>query len=119
VAIHTKEVEITKSARGWSVHTIQHWKDRPNPAHTHSGAHSLTWAIYEAANWAGNNNTAIVRLTVKGEAYPRVKIEAAVKKHASGGLEYTRKSSLSALAMRESQRGITSLGRYELWTEKN
>ena len=90
--MHTQEVEITKSPRGWSVHTATQWENAPHPAHTYSGTHSLAWAIGKAANRAARNNTRITSLTVHGEEYPREKILAAIKKASKGDLEYTQKT---------------------------
>ena len=97
--MHTKEIEITKSSRGWSVHTIQHWDDWPNPVSTHSGASTLAWAIYKAVSRASETNTQVVKLTVKGEPYPREKVEASIRKSCAGMLSYTLEDTLATLAL--------------------
>lgn len=94
--MHTQEIEITKNHRGWGIHTIQHWTGWPT-AHSHAGAHSLAWAIYEAASWAAENDTRITSITVKGKPYPRAKAETTIRKAASGYLEYTQAGALAAL----------------------
>ena len=94
---HTQDVHIAKSSRGWSVHTIQHWNDFP-ASETHSGTHSLARAIFTAACWAGNNDTAITSLTVHGTPYPRPKIVAAIRQHATGLLGYELTSCMAAIA---------------------
>jgi len=95
--MNTQEVEITKSRRGWSVHTTQHWEGWPNPAITHSGVSSLAWAIYTAADWASENNTKITVLTVKGKAYPKAKAIAAIEESTNDILAYTRRDAINAL----------------------
>ena len=96
---HTLELEITKDRRGWHVHATYHWDGWPDPVHDHTtGAHSLAWAIYKQACWAANNRVRITSIMVKGKPYPRVKVEAAIKKHASAGyLAYTLAGALAAL----------------------
>ena len=96
--MHTQEIKITKNPRGWHIHTIQHWTGWPT-AHSHGGAHSLAWAVYESASRAAENRTRITSLTVKGKPYPRAKAEAAIRKAASGYLAYTRAGALAALDM--------------------
>ena len=95
---YTQEVEITKNGKGWGVRTAQHWDDGGQPAVTHYGARTLAWAIFEAANWAGKNDTKIVSLTVKGTPYPRALAEEAVRKITDGMLAYARQGALEALS---------------------
>ena len=82
--MHTQEVEITKSDRRWSMHTMQQWKGASHPSHTYSPANTLAWSIFHAVDWAASNDTKIIRLDVNGKPCPRDKIEKAIKKHARG-----------------------------------
>ena len=105
--MNTQEVEITKSARGWSIHTTQQWENATHPVHDYSGTgSSLAWAIYITVDWAARNRTRIVSFTVHGEPYPREKILAAIKKASKGGLEYARKivKAVFTLKQEEAQR---------------
>lgn len=95
--MHTQEIEITKNRRNWGVHAMQYWDNSPIPCHTHKGASTLAWAIYDQASWAAKNDTRITSIMVKGKPYPRAKAETAIRKHASGYLAHTQAGALAAL----------------------
>ena len=96
---HTKELEITKNPRGWSVHSIQHWQGWPNPAHSHAPASSLAWAIFDEAADAADNDTTITQITVNGQPYPLTKVEAAVRKYSDHRIGYMVPKALTALGI--------------------
>ena len=97
--LHTREVHITKSERGWSILTIQHWADFP-AAQTTSSEKTLYWAIYKAVSWAANRyDTKVTVLTVNGQPYPRDKAVAAIQKATEGILAYSRDVTIAALAI--------------------
>ena len=97
--MHTKTLEITKSKRGWSIHTQQYWSDWPKPVSTHSGASTLAWAIYQAVHWASQNDTKVTSITVKGKPYPKDKAIAAILQATDNMLAHTREDTLNALAI--------------------
>lgn len=82
---HTQTVAITKNPKGWSVHTIQQWAESSPHCHTHSGKHSLKYAIHFVVDWAWKNATQITSLTVNGKPYPREKIKTALNKYTTYG----------------------------------
>ena len=95
--MNTQEVEITRSRKGWSIHTIQHWQGWPNPTYTNKGESTLAWAVYTQYHWASQNDTQIIKITVDGLPLSRDKAEAAIRKVTAGGLHYTFKDTLAAL----------------------
>ena len=59
-----QRVTITRSLRGWSVHTETYWGDDMKPANTFQGANTLAWALWQALD--GDYITEVLGITVKG-----------------------------------------------------
>ena len=94
---HRQHAHITRTPRGWSVHTVQHWLGWPNPAETFSGERTLAWAVYTVARWCASNNTTLAELTVNGKPIEAKTFRRAILDSTSGTLEYTRESALAVL----------------------
>ena len=69
--MRTDTIHITKGARGWHIHAIAEGV-LPHPMHTHSGSHSLTWALYSALD----HSLAVREITVRGIPLTRDQITA-------------------------------------------
>ena len=91
------EAHLTKSRRGWSVQTIVHREGWPDSV-THGPARTVAWGVYKVVSDAADQGWTLTRVTVKGETYPKHKIEGAVIKSTQGVLSYTRSKCLQAVA---------------------
>ncbi len=75
---HTQTATVDKSKRGWHVETRQRWAGWANEAVTCGGEVTLDWALYSIAAWCRRSDTALVGLTINGQAASKARVQQAI-----------------------------------------